>query len=50
MHPYAGFRLEGELIYEEPCIELVPPEGWYLMTKDGLYYRLLNGGRYIVKH
>lgn len=19
MHPYAGFRLEGELIYEEPC-------------------------------
>lgn len=21
MHPYAGFRLEGELIYEEPCYE-----------------------------
>lgn len=20
MHPYAGFRLEGELVYEEPCI------------------------------
>lgn len=21
MHPYAGFRLEGELIYEEPCYD-----------------------------
>jgi hypothetical protein len=47
MHPFAGFRIEGELRYSEECIQA---ETWYLKTKDGLYYTFPGGGRYIVKH
>lgn len=49
-HPYAGFRFEGLLEYEEMCYIAPPPETWYYKTSDGLYYGLKGGGRYIVKH
>ena len=50
MHPYAGFRFEGMLEYNELCFAGIPAETWYLKTKDGLYYTFPGGGRYIVKH
>lgn len=50
MHPYAGFRFEGMLQYNELCFEAAPVETWYLKTKNDLYYTFPGGGRYIVKH
>lgn len=50
MHPFAGFRIDGMLMYDELCFAATPAETWYLKTSDGLYYGLAGGGRYIVKH
>lgn len=50
MHPFAGFRFEGVLMYDEECFAALPSETWYLKTSDGKYYGLAEGGRYIVKH
>lgn len=48
MHPFAGFRIDGLLEYDELCFASL--ETWYLKTADGKYYKLAGGGRYIVKH
>ena len=51
MHPFAGFRFDGVLMYDELCIEPPPPvETWYLKTSDGAFYLTAEGQRYIVKH
>lgn len=50
MHPFAGFRFDGVLMYDELCIEPVPVETWYLKTSDGAFYLTAEGQKYIVKH
>lgn len=52
MHPYAGFRFEGVLIYDEPCFDYVPPviETWYWRTNDGVLFQTHDGRNIIVRH
>lgn len=50
MHPFAGFRFDGVLMYNELCIEPVPRETWYLKTPDGAFYLTAEGQKYVVKH
>lgn len=51
MHPYAGFRFDGILQYNETCFPIIPPpETWYYITEDGKYYILRGGGKYILRH
>lgn len=50
MHPFAGFRFDGVLMYDELCIEPVPVETWYLKTSDGKFYLTSEEQKYVVKH
>lgn len=50
MHPYTGFRFEGELIYDEPCYNTSLSDTWYLLTSTGDYLLTADGERIIVKH
>lgn len=50
MHPFAGFRFDGVLMYDELCIEPEPVETWYLKTSDGAFYLTSEEQKYVVKH
>ena len=50
MHPYAGFRIDGELMYIDEC-DIAPVfETWYLKTKNGRFFLTKDNQRIIVQH
>lgn len=52
MHPYWGFRLDGELKYDEFCFNELPPpvETFRLMCKGGEIFKTSDNKNFIVKH
>lgn len=50
MHPFAGFRFEGVLEFDELCFEVPVVESWYLLTSNGSYFVSADGERIIVNH
>ena len=50
MHPYAGFRFDGLLVYDELCVDTPVVETWYLRTSNGALFLTKNNEKIIVKH
>lgn len=50
MHPFAGFRIDGTLMYNELCIPATPVETWHFITSEGEYFKTVNNEFFNVKH
>lgn len=50
MHPFAGFRIEGTLIYSELCIPHTPVETWRFITSESAYFKTTDNEFFNVKH